>query len=58
MPGATTFAADATMNFAHCISIRIDVEEMAHPYSAFSWLKAATIQQILDVPLPKPDLLY
>ena len=57
MPGATTFAADATMNFAHCISIRIDTEEMAHPYSAFSWLKAATIQQILDVLRPKPDLL-
>jgi hypothetical protein len=42
----------------HCVWILIDDEEIALPYSEFSWLKEATIQQIFNVLRTTSDHLF
>jgi hypothetical protein len=58
MPGTTTLAAEVTNVSGHRVSMHIDDEELALPYSEFPWFKAATIQQILTVLRPTSDHLY
>ena len=58
MPGTNTLGAEVTNVSGHCVWIVIDNEELALPYSEFPWLKAATIQQILNVFRTTADHLY
>ena len=58
MLGTTTLGAEVTNVSAHCVWILLDDDELALPCSEFSWFKAATIQQILNVLRPTADHLF
>ena len=58
MPGPITSGAVVTKVLYHCVWILIGDEELAFPYFKFPWFKAATIQQIPNVPGPTTDHLY
>ncbi len=58
MPGTTTFSVEVTNVSGNCVWLLIDDEELALPYSEFPWLKAATIQQVINVLRPTADHLY
>jgi hypothetical protein len=58
MPGTTTLEAEVTNVSRFCIWMLIDDEELALPYSEFPWLKAATIEQVINVRRPTADHLY
>jgi hypothetical protein len=58
MPGTTTLGAEVTNVSGHCVRMLIDDEELALPYTEFTYFKTATIKQNLNDLRPLANHLY